>query len=72
MIGLRPSYFETWSNIGWMNRMYGQYSWFNFVPLSKRQLESKFVSLAQPKIALGNRNRPERYNWVLNPSYFEK
>jgi hypothetical protein len=21
---------------------------------------------------LGNRNRPERYNWVLNPSYFEK
>jgi hypothetical protein len=52
--------------------MSGQYSWFNFVQLFKRELESKFVSLAQLKMALGNRNRPERYNWVLNPSYFEK
>jgi hypothetical protein len=51
---VRPSCFEKWSNIGWMNRIYGRYGWFNFVHFTKRQLEMELVSLAKPKLAWGN------------------
>jgi hypothetical protein len=48
-----------------MNRIYGQYSWLNFVQLSKRQIESELVSLAETKLAWGNRKGPDSYNdWV--------
>jgi hypothetical protein len=63
-LGLMPSCFEKWSNIGWMNRIYGPYSWLNFVHFTKRQLESKFESLENPKLSWINHKRPASYTWV--------
>jgi hypothetical protein len=53
--------------------MYGQYSWFNSVHLSKRQLESEFVSLPQQQNSFGQSQQTGEVQFGFEASsYFEK